>query len=235
MHILVVEDERKIRELLTAYFEKEGWQVTGTGDGTEALALFRMRSFDLVVLDLMLEGLQGEEICRAIRQISTVPILMLTAKTRESDAIEGLNLGADHYFTKPFRIKEIVAQIQAMIRRMHAVASVPPPLRAVTFNRRKLVMTPGVQDVTVDGIPALLTTTEFRVLSVLIEQAGRIVSRGDLNYKVLGYRFLEDGRTIDAHIKNIRKKIERDPKNPEYIVTKIGAGYKFVFLPDGDC
>lgn len=234
MNILVVEDEPKIGEVLTAYFQNENWDATVIGNGEEALSLFRRRAFDLIVLDLMLDGMPGEEVCRAIRDISNVPIVMLTAKSREHEAIAGLNLGADHYFTKPFRVKEVVAQIQAIFRRMNAREAAPTGAKAITFNRRRLVVHPWAEDVIVDGKPARLTTTEFRVLSVLIERAGAVINRGDLNYKVLGYRFPEDGRTIDAHIKNIRKKIETDAKNPQYVLTKVGSGYKFGFAPDED-
>src|SRR5690606_35804137 len=149
-----------------------------TDNGHEALDMFRKRSFDLVVLDLMLDGMQGEELCKAIRDVSNVPLLMLTAKSLESDVIAGLNLGADYYVTKPCRVKEVVAQIHAVRRRLaaHAAAS----REALTFNRRRLVVHPGAQDVLVEGKPAMLTTAEFRVLDALIERAGSVVSRGDL-------------------------------------------------------
>lgn len=230
MNILVVEDETKIRDVLTLYFTNEGWTVFAADNGQEALSLFRSISIDLVVLDLMLDGMQGEELCKSIRNVSNVPLLMLTAKSLESDVVAGLNLGADYYITKPFRVKEIVAQIHAFQRRIASQAAVER--EAVTFNRRKLVVRPGAQDVLVEGKPALLTTTEFRVLGALLERAGSVVSRADLNYKATGYRFPEDVRTIDAHIKNIRKKIERDPKQPEYVLTKVGSGYMFAFPPD---
>lgn len=234
MNILIAEDEPKIRDVLTAYFQNEGWHVMSTGNGNEAISIFRMNSIDLVVLDLMLDGMQGEIVCRQIREISNVPLIMLTSKARENDAITGLDLGADHYVTKPFRVKELVAQIRALLRRANSTPALDAAIEALTFNNKRLMLNVDAQDVYVEGKPANLTTTEFGVIRVLIEHPGRVISRSDLSFQVLGYRYIGDGRAIDAHIKNIRKKIEADPGNPIYILTKVGAGYRFGFQRDGD-
>lgn len=232
LNIMIIEDESAISDVLESYFLNEGWKTISCKDGKEAIQKIGMQKLDLVILDLMLPGLPGEEVCRAIRQQSNVPIIMLTSKANEVDTINGLNLGADDYITKPFRMKEVIARIYALQRRMNMLTHVSEPL--VTFNGGKMIINFETKEVMVDRKAANLTFTEFKLLNVLIKRPGKIYTRSDLSYEVLGYRFIGDGRTLDMHIKNIRRKIEEDPKNPIYIVTKVGEGYKFGFQMDGE-
>ena len=232
VEILLVEDEVSIGDVLQTYFRNEGWNVHVSRNGLDALKLVRSMKFDFVILDLMLPGIAGEDVCRNIRQFSKVPIIMLTSKAHESDAINGLNLGADDYITKPYRVKELIARIYALKRRIDMMTDTNRT--TATFNRGRLIVNFEAKEVIVDGRNAQLTLTEFKVLDVLVRNPGKIYSRFDLAYEVHGYRFIGDGRVMDAHIKNIRKKIEADPKNPEYIITRIGAGYKFNYWPDGN-
>lgn len=231
MHILIVEDEPKIRDVLIAYFEKEGWKTDYTSNGIEAVQKFDYHQHDLIILDLMLEGLPGEEVCKKIREKSNVPIIMVTSKSREIDTINGLNLGADDYIVKPFRAKEVIARIYALFRRIAPVRRENED-KLVSFGGGKLVIDMETREVLTSGKPASLTATEFKLLSVLIRKPGKVFSRADLSYTVQGYRFQGDGRAIDAHVKNLRKKIEPDPSAPLYIVTVVGTGYKFSMQPD---
>ncbi|WP_251573247.1 response regulator transcription factor [Paenibacillus sp. MER TA 81-3] len=192
----------------------------------------QLYKLDLVVLDLMISGIPGEDVCRSIRRMSNVPLIMITSKAREVDMIHGLNLGADDYITKPFRMKEVIARIYALQRRINSMNSTSCSI--LYFNRRRLMVNFELEDVFLEGTPANLTTTEFRTLSILVKKPGKVFSRHDLSYEVQGYRFIGDGRVMDVHIMNIRKKIEEDPKRPQYVVTKIGSGYKFSFQPDDE-
>lgn len=232
MDILIVEDEVSIRDVLKSYLLNEGWNVYASSDGKEALKTVQSLKLDLIILDLMIPGLSGEEVCRSIRQISNVPLIMITSKSLENDMINGLNLGADDYITKPFRMKEVIARIHALQRRMNMLSGSSSSV--LFFNRGRLVINFETKEVFVNGQSANLTITEFKILNVLVKKPGKVYSRHDLSYEVQGYRFIGDGRTTDAHIKNIRRKIEEDPKNPVYIETKIGAGYKFNFQLDDD-
>ncbi|MDB5084754.1 MAG: two-component system response regulator [Bacilli bacterium] len=236
MKILVVEDEPKIRDVLVAYFKNEGWEVEYTGDGHEAICLFDYNKHDLIILDLMIQGLPGEEVCKQIREKSNVPLIMLTSKGLEGDTINGFKLGADDYITKPFRAKELVARIHALFRRVNSLQSQGDSTRKksdkLTFNQGNLIIQFDAQTVQVSGNTINLTTTEFKLLSVLSGNPGKVFSRNDLSYQVQGYRYLGDGRSIDAHVKNLRKKLEPDPRNPNYIQTVIGSGYRFMFHPD---
>lgn len=234
MHILIVEDEPKIRDVLIAYFEKEGWQVDFTSNGSEAVRKFDFHQHDLIILDLMIEGISGEQVCTMIREKSAVPIIMLTSKAREIDTINGLNLGADDYIVKPFRAKEVIARIYALFRRISPIRreGVSEPVHV--FNRGHLKVDMEKMSAVTDGRPVNLTATEFKLLSVLARKPGKVYSRADLSYMVQGHRFQGDGRGIDAHVKNLRKKIEPDPSNPVYIVTVVGSGYKFAMQPDDE-
>lgn len=232
MHILIVEDEPKIRDVLIAYFEKEGWKTDYTSNGIEAVQKFDYVQHDLIILDLMLEGMPGEQVCSRIREKSNVPIIMLTSKSREIDTINGLNLGADDYIVKPFRAKELIARIHALFRRIAPVKRSSDEEKVVHFNGGKLIIDTDTREVMTHGRVVQLTATEFKLLSVLIRKPGKVFSRSDLSYTVQGYRFQGDGRAIDAHVKNLRKKIERDPSNPLYVVTVVGSGYKFSMQPD---
>lgn len=232
MHILIVEDEPKIRDVLIAYFKKEGWTTDYTSNGIEAVQKFDYVQHDLIILDLMLEGMSGEQVCSLIREKSNVPIIMLTSKSRETDTINGLNLGADDYIVKPFRAKELIARIHALFRRIAPAKPAPDEEKIVRFNGGKLIVDTDTREVMTDRGYVQLTSTEFKLLSVLIRKPGKAFSRTDLSYIVQGYRFQGDGRAIDTHVKNLRKKIETDPANPQYVVTVVGSGYKFSLQPD---
>ncbi|MFD3272375.1 response regulator transcription factor [Paenibacillus dendritiformis] len=232
MDIMIVEDEASVRDILKSYFVNEGWKVHLSSDGQEAIKKVQLYKLDLIVLDLMIPGMPGEEVCRNIRRMSNVPLIMITSKAREVDMINGLNLGADDYITKPFRAKEVIARIHALQRRINIMNN--SSRNVIYFNRRRFMVNFELEDVFLDGKPANLTATEFRTLSILVRKPGKVFSRHDLSYEVQGYRFIGDGRVMDVHIRNIRKKIEEDPKNPQYIVTKIGSGYKFNFPLDDD-
>lgn len=234
MHILVVEDEPKIRDVLVAYLQKEGWNVDFTSNGDEAVAKFDYHQHDLIILDLMIEGMSGEEVTRLIREKSNVPIIMVTSKARESDTINGLNLGADDYIVKPFSAKEVIARIYAVLRRTAPAKLEQDEPKVIVFHKGNLVVDLESREVIAGGKPVNLTATEFKLLAVFVGHPGKVFSRNELSYKVQGYRFHGDGRAIDAHIKNLRKKIEPDPSNPTYIVTAVGLGYKFAMLPDDE-
>ncbi|NOU94458.1 response regulator [Paenibacillus sp. LMG 31456] len=232
MKILLVEDEPKIREVLTAYLKNEGWDVDYTPNGLEAVQMFDSGHYDLLILDLMIEGLSGEEVCKQVREKSVVPIIMITSKSRESDTIAGLYLGADDYIAKPFRAKEVIARIYALRRRIYAYTTAKEKPSLLTFNKGELVVNLQENTLLVRGVHTSLTTTEFKMLSVFIDKPGRIFSRGDLSYHVMGYRFQGDSRSIDTHVKNLRKKLEEDTREPKYILTMVGSGYKFAAEPD---
>jgi DNA-binding response OmpR family regulator len=223
MHILIVEDEKKIRDVVIAYIEREGWRADFTSDGHEAVSKFDSEQHDLVILDLKLEGLPGEQVCERIREKSSVPIIMLTSKSREEDTIHGLQLGADDYIIKPFKVKELIARIHALFRRIAPEEKIQ---KIMTFNKERLVVNFETKEVLVENQLITLTGTEFKLLSIFVKHPKKIFARSDLAYQVQGYRTCS-GRTIDAHVKNLRKKVEADSKEPEYILTKIGSGYQF--------
>lgn len=225
MNILIVEDEESIREVLKSYFAKEGWNVYTASNGLEAISFSEKFKLDVVLLDLMIPKLSGEDVCKRIRANSTVPIMIISSKSTEEDMINGLDLGADDYIVKPFRIKEVLARINALIRRIDMAKQKKE--RALHVDSGNLIINFETQEVLVNKKNVKLTSTEFKILDTFVKRPGKIFSRQDLSYIVQGYRYIGDGRTMDTHIKNLRRKIEEDPKNPKYIVTKIGAGYKF--------
>lgn len=227
-----MEDEAEIRDVVVAYFRREGWEVDVTGNGHEALQLFDYGKHDLIVLDLKVEGLAGEEVCKLIREKSKVPIVMLTSKSLESDIINGLNIGADDYVVKPFRVKELVARAKAITRRI-AVDKKDTEASVLSFDNGYLRVNLSTKEVIVNNQLAKLTNTEYKLLSVFVSKPMKVFERSDLMYRALGYRFHEDGRSLDVHVKNLRKKIERDPRNPEYVETVVGMGYRFASKPDG--
>jgi len=221
--ILVVEDEKAIREAVVAYLEREGYWVTPAADGAEAVELFGKHRFDLVVLDLMLPKVSGEDVCRRIREGSDVPIIMLTAKGEIEDRISGLELGADDYLVKPFSPRELVARVRALLRRAH-----------VTDEPQRDRLSYGALTIDVAGHKAFideqeldLTASEFKLLMTLSRYPGRVYSRMELVEKVLGYDFEGYERTIDSHVKNLRAKLGDDPRNPTFIYTVHGVGYRF--------
>jgi two-component system alkaline phosphatase synthesis response regulator PhoP len=230
--ILVVDDEKRLVQLVRDYLEAAGFRVVTAHDGKMALAQFRYERPDLVVLDLNLPGMDGLDVARAIRQSNqglprNTPIIMLTARIEETDRIVGLELGADDYVPKPFSPRELVARVRAVLRRARGEAPAAAPIRA-----GDLVIDPDKRSVTREGgdldRQAIdLTTTEFDLLLVLARTPGRVFSRMELLDRVQGTAFEGFERTIDVHIKNLRKKIEPDPRHPRYILTVYGAGYRF--------
>jgi two-component system alkaline phosphatase synthesis response regulator PhoP len=215
-----VDDEPGIRELVRFTLEREGFRVATAGEGWEALAMAKAERPDLVILDLMLPGLSGEEVCRALRAEMDVPVLMLTARKDESDRVMGLELGADDYVTKPFSPRELTARVRAILRRTagRAQPAVPDPPLLVDAERRR---------VAVDGRPVDLTYTEFELLRTLNASPGRVFSRDELLSRVWGQEFFGDSRTVDVHIRHLREKLGEDPVHPRFIETVRGVGYRF--------
>ena len=220
--ILIVEDEPKIVQLARDYLEHAGFSVLAANDGKAALAVIRSARPDLVILDLGLPGMDGLDVTRAVRKDSNVPIIMLTARTEETDKLVGLELGADDYMTKPFSPKELVARVRAVLRRLENAAAGAETIRAAD-----LTLDVPRMSVTVGERPVELTSTEFQLLATLARQPGRIFTRAQLLDAVRGIAFESYERAIDAHIKNIRHKLEPDQRDPRYILTVYGVGYKF--------
>jgi DNA-binding response OmpR family regulator len=219
--VLVVDDDVKTVELVKLYLNRDGYRVLAAYDGAGALRLARERRPDLIVLDLMLPGVDGLEVCRSLRSESDVPIIMLTARTTDEDKLTGLGLGADDYVSKPFSPRELAARVRTVIRRL------PGERGPAEIKRGELVLNFLKQEVSVAGRPLNLTPVEFKLLGVLIREAGRVFSRAELVEKALGYDYRGFDRTIDVHILNLRRKLEPDPVHPKYIKTVYGAGYKF--------
>lgn len=225
--ILVVEDEKKIAEIVKAYLEKEEFRVTIAERGDKALSLLK-EGFALIILDLMLPDMAGEDICSSIRKDFDVPIIMLTAKSGEDDRIRGLGIGADDYVVKPFSPRELVARVKALLRRVKG------PKDVLSFNGSDLVMDSTRFEVRKKSSPVVLTPTEFKLLQCLAEHPGQVFTRLQLVNVILGYDFEGYDRTIDAHVKNIRHKIEDNQRKPSYLQTVYGIGYKFTGLADED-
>jgi two-component system response regulator RegX3 len=221
--VLVVEDEESFSDALSFMLRKEGFEVGIAPTGTDAVALFDREGADLVLLDLMLPGMSGTEVCRAIRQRSKVPIIMVTAKDSEVDKIVGLELGADDYVTKPFSSRELVARIRAVLRR----SGEPEELVPATLEAGPVRMDVDRHVVSVNGQPVTLPLKEFELLEVLLRNAGRVMTRGMLIDRVWGSDYVGDGKTLDVHVKRLRAKIEEDPGTPVHLVTVRGLGYKF--------
>lgn len=228
--ILLVEDEKNIRDAVAAYLERAGYWVTPAADGQEAVDAFSLHQFDLVILDLMLPRLPGEKVCRIIRDTSDVPIIMLTAKGEVEDRIVGLELGADDYLIKPFSPRELVARVRALLRRAHIDSE--PQREVLDFGG--LTIDLNGHKVLVNDEEVDLTASEFKLLATLSRYPGRVYSRMELVEKVLGYDFEGYERTIDSHVKNLRAKIGDDPRNPRWIYTVHGVGYRFEVPRDGE-
>ncbi len=224
MRILLVDDEKNISTVLKAYLQQEGFHVTTAVNGLVALTLFKENSYDLVLLDLMLPGLSGEEICKEIRKISSTPIIMLTAKVEEEDRIKGLTLGADDYISKPFSPREVVARVKAVLRRTRDETSL---LADVITYDNGLTIDNAHYEIRVGEEVVPLTPTEFKILGALAKYPGRVYSRSQLVEIVQGHDFGGDERVIDAHIKKLRQKIEKVPSDPKIVLTVYGVGYKF--------
>jgi len=218
--VLVVDDDVKTVELVKLYLDRDGYRVLTAYDGVEALRLAREGHPDLIVLDLMLPGIDGLEICRTLRDESDVPIIMLTAKTTDQDKLTGLELGADDYVTKPFSPRELAARVRAVLRRL------PGERGPDRIQHGELTVDFIKYEAFLAGRPLNLTTVEFKLLGVLAREPGGVFNRAQLIEKALGYDFEGFDRTIDVHILNLRRKLEADPSHPKYIKTVYGAGYK---------
>jgi DNA-binding response OmpR family regulator len=223
--ILLVDDELSVQKLLAYPLRKEGYDVIPALDGREALERLRDNNFDLVVLDVMLPRMDGFDVCRAIRSRSTVPIIMLTAKTEETDKVLGLELGADDYITKPFSVREFRSRVKAVLRR--AALAQPETQFEEPIDAGELSIDFEKRSVIVRGDPVRLTYVEFEIIAALARAPGRVFSRTMLLERVWGDASYRDPRTIDVHIRHLREKLEAEPKTPELILTVRGVGYRF--------
>ncbi len=219
--ILAVEDDERIRMAVKLALEDEGWTVTEAATGEDALLYFQREPADVVLIDIMLPGIDGFEVCRSIRRTSDVPIVMVTARDDTHDVVAGLEAGADDYLTKPFAPKELSARIRALLRRARTLEVSSPHLR---FGDLEIVPEEGV--VRRNGRDVHLTKTEFRVLVELAQSPGRVFSREVLLERIWGYGYFGDGRLVDVHVRRLRTKVEADPANPRHVVTVRGLGYK---------
>jgi DNA-binding response OmpR family regulator len=222
--ILLVDDEKSIQTLLSYPLRKDGYHVTSAQDGREALQRFDEARFDLVILDLMLPKLDGVEVCRELRSRSQVPIIMLTAKGSETDKVAGLEVGADDYITKPFSMREFRSRVKAALRRSR-MAGEPPEEEALDHGDLKIDF--GRRMVTLHGEEVRVTYVEFEILGALARSPGRVLGRETLLEHVWGDSEYRDPRTVDVHIRHLREKLERDPKEPEFLFTVRGVGYRF--------
>jgi two-component system response regulator RegX3 len=221
--ILVVEDEESLSEAIAFLLSKEGFEVEIASTGPSAIEKFELSGADLILLDLMLPGLSGTEVCRQIRTKSSVPIIMLTAKDSEIDKVVGLELGADDYVTKPYSSRELIARIRAVLRRGEMLES-NTEVGVLTVGPVRLDIDRHI--ITVNGLPISLPLKEFELLEFLMRNAGRVLTRIQLIDRVWGSDYVGDTKTLDVHIKRLRAKIEKDPANPEFIQTVRGMGYK---------
>ena len=224
-NVLVVDDEAMICESVSAYITKQGYHVFTAEDGKKALEIFQNHPIMFVILDLMLPGISGEEVCQAIRKQSRVPIIMLTAKTEEDDVLNGLNIGADDYVTKPFSVKQLYARMEAILRR--TASDLKPLAEKFSWNDNDLQIDFEHNEVRKQGELLCLTPSEWKILSALIKHPKKVFSRDNLIDIIFGPDFEGYDRVIDTHIKNLRKKVETDPKSPVYVKTIHGLGYKF--------
>ncbi|WP_138760223.1 response regulator transcription factor [Modestobacter altitudinis] len=218
--VLVIEDDPRIRRIVQLTLEREGLQVIEAASGEAGLERLAEQDFDVVLLDLMLPGQDGFEVCRAIRRTSNVPVIMVTARSDSHDVVAGLEAGADDYVSKPFVPKELSARIRALARRTR----VPEPRLHVTVG--EVVIAPSDGTVTLDGELVNLTRTEFKLLCELAAEPGRVLSREELLERVWGYDYFGDSRLVDVHVRRLRKKVERDPANPAVVLTVRGMGYR---------
>lgn len=221
--VLTVEDDDSIRTVVRLALEDEGWGVLEADNGEDALTVFRDEGADCVLIDIMLPGMNGFEVCRSIRRTTDVPIIMVTARSDTHDVVAGLEAGADDYLTKPFEPKELSARIRALLRRSRSQG---PEDAQMTFGELEVKADQGV--VTLRGEEVHLTKTEFKLLVELASGPGKVFSRETLLEKVWGYDYFGDGRLVDVHIRRLRTKIEPDPADPRYVVTVRGLGYKLV-------
>ena len=220
--VLVVEDEESYREALSYMLSKEGFEVIEARDGASGIAEFDRRGADIVLLDLMMPGLPGTEVFRQLRLRGSIPVIMLTARDTEVDKVVGLELGADDYVTKPFSHRELVARMRAVLRRGQDTELLPDLLEAAGVR-----MDVARHEVSVNGERIKLALKEFELLEMLLRNAGRVMTRGQLIDRIWGSDYVGDTKTLDVHIKRLRTKIETDPANPQYLITVRGLGYKF--------
>ena len=230
--ILVVDDEISLQETLAYNLKKQGYQVETTGTGTEALELAREIKPDLIILDVMLPGLDGFEVCRILRREMTTPILMLTARDDEIDRVVGLEVGADDYLAKPFSMRELIARVKAMLRRVRLVREeisqaemIKPKAQIMEFDNLRIDMTR--REITVDAEVVAFKPKEYELLTFFGQYQGQVLSREFILERVWGWDFIGDSRTVDVHVRWLREKIETDPANPQRIITVRGAGYRF--------
>lgn len=223
--VLVVDDEPKILEVVCMLLESKGFVVFPAENGKKALEIFDSENISLVILDLMLPDVSGEEVCTVIRKKSRVPVIMLTARVEEEDVVGGLELGADDYIMKPFGLKELYARVEAVLRRTES--DLIPLVKRNSWREGDLVVDFERNEIKKKGISMALTPSEMKILSALIKYPGKVFTRDELIDSALGEDFAGYDRAIDSHIKNIRKKIEDDPRNPAYVLTIPGLGYKF--------
>ncbi len=223
--ILVVDDEPKIRSAVAAYLESKGHRVLTAEGGADALTLFARENVSLVILDLMMPGMSGEEVCAAIRRVSRAPIVMLTAKAGEENLVRGLKLGADDYIAKPFSLRELAARVEAILRRTES--DLAPLAVRNSWREGDLTVDFEKNSVLKRGRPVALTPSEMRILAALVKYPGKVFTRTELVEVALGDDFDGFERTVDSHVRNLRHKIEDDPKYPVYVLTVHGLGYKF--------
>lgn len=221
--VLIVEDEESFSEALSFMLRREGYEVEVAADGNDAVDLFERRGADLILLDLMLPGIPGTEVCRTIRLKSQVPIIMLTAKDGEIDKVVGLEIGADDYVTKPFSSRELLARVRAVLRRHGDVEELLP----LTVEAGPVRLDADRHVVTVRGDVVSLPLKEFDLLEFLVRNSGRVMTRSQLIDRVWGSDYVGDTKTLDVHVKRLRAKVEQDPANPVHLITVRGLGYKF--------
>lgn len=225
--VLIVEDEQSLAEPLAFLLKKEGFEVFMAPDGPTALDTLAAEDIDIVLLDLMLPGMSGTEVCRQVRQTSSVPVIMVTARDSEIDKVVGLELGADDYVTKPYFARELIARIRAVLRRGGEVEVETPAEDGMVLQEDRVMMDVERHIVTVDGQKVPMPLKEFDLLEYLMRNSGRVLTRGQLIDRVWGADYVGDTKTLDVHIKRLRSKIERNPSRPEILVTVRGLGYKF--------
>jgi DNA-binding response OmpR family regulator len=233
--ILVVEDELALQETLAYNLKRQGYDVETAGDGTSALDIARHHQPDLLILDIMLPGIDGYEVCRILRQEMNTPVLMLTARDDEIDRVVGLEVGADDYMTKPFSMRELLARVKAMLRRVRlmreeaakSVASTTPLVNSQTIVLQNLTLDLTRREVRIDGQPIALKPKEYELLLFLAQHRGQVLTREFILERLWGWNYVGDSRTVDVHVRWLREKIETDPAHPNRIVTVRGAGYRF--------
>ena len=221
--ILVVDDEPSITEFVGYALKKEGFQPDVVDNGEDALAMAQENDYDLFVLDIMLPGMDGYELCRRLRSKTIVPVLFLSARDTELDKVVGLEIGGDDYLAKPFGVRELIARVRALLRRSGAAVQKQASKSPLTVGHIRL--DPNGRSAWKDGVPVDLTAKEFDLMELLMRNPGRVYSRENLLNVVWGYEYIGDYRTVDVHVRRLREKLELDPANPEYILTKWGVGY----------